>query len=175
MTIITVNLVLNTIVAVLLVGYGLWFKNVVQHQLSAKDSTIETLKTTIVLHETEIAAVKGDRAPAIASAYKVMREHANLITEENQKLDEQVRFLTERQREEETTGVLIEKSLESLEQVRGLHFAINILLKHLEDDMKNVTTTIDIRVFMGKTLDAMSEISKLASKLIEKADTREGD
>jgi hypothetical protein len=39
MTIVAIcTLLLNAVVAVLLVGYGIWFKDIVKHQLGAKDT-----------------------------------------------------------------------------------------------------------------------------------------
>jgi len=62
--------------SLVLVG-GIWLKYVVAQQLKTKDTTIESLNAAIKLQETEIAGLKGDRAPAIAAEYKTMREYAS--------------------------------------------------------------------------------------------------
>jgi len=59
-----------------LVG-GIWLRYVVNQQLKAKDTTIETLSAAIKLHEAEIASLKGDRAPALAAEHKIMKEFAD--------------------------------------------------------------------------------------------------
>jgi len=76
-----------------LVG-GFYLSHFVNQQLKAKDATIETLNAANKLREAEIAALKSDRAPAIAADYKVMREHADKMTEDKRRLDERVAELT---------------------------------------------------------------------------------
>ena len=84
------NIVLNAIVAVLVVGYGVWLRNVFKHQIGAKDATIES-------KDAEISRLRTDTAPAIAAAYDAMRKHADQMTADvgllNQKLDEQTKVL----------------------------------------------------------------------------------
>lgn len=84
------NIVLNAVVAVLVVGYGLWLRNVFQHQIKAKDATIET-------KDAEISRLKAETAPAIAEAYSKMRAHADQMTVDanllSEKLDEQIKSL----------------------------------------------------------------------------------
>jgi len=67
------NIVLNVVVAVLVIGYGIWLRNVFKHQIEAKDATIET-------KDAEISRLRGETAPAIAAAYAAMRQHADQMT-----------------------------------------------------------------------------------------------
>jgi hypothetical protein len=83
MTIEAWNLLLNGTIAVLLICYGVWLKNVVDQQLKAKDATIETLKAAISSDEAEIARLKSDTAPAIVAAYQAMRLHADQMTKDS--------------------------------------------------------------------------------------------
>ena len=117
------TLVLNVVVAVLLVGYGLWFRNIVNQQLSAKDTTIETLNAAIKLRETEIAGLKGERAPAIAKDYLVMVQHAEQITKEKNELSERIENLTEEQKESKKVRAI----LGMMAEVDGLAVAADIL------------------------------------------------
>src|ERR1700693_1452166 len=72
-----------------LVG-GIWLKYVVAQQLAAKDTTIESLQTTVKLCEKQISGLEGERAPAIAAEHKTMREYAERMTEDKQKLEAQL-------------------------------------------------------------------------------------
>ena len=69
----TYSILLNSVVGVLIVGYGIWLRNVVKHQIEAKDSTIQS-------KDAEISRLRGETAPAIAEAYAKMRAHADAMT-----------------------------------------------------------------------------------------------
>jgi cell division protein FtsB len=66
MTIQAWNIVLNAVVAVLIIGYGIWLRNIVTQQLKSKDAAIGALDAVIKVKEAEISALKSDTAPAIA-------------------------------------------------------------------------------------------------------------
>ena len=84
------SILLNAIIGVLIVGYGIWLRNVFNHQIKAKDATIEA-------KDAEISRLRADAAPAIADAYAKMRAHANQMAADvnllNQKLDDQTKVL----------------------------------------------------------------------------------
>ena len=63
------NLVLNIVVGVLVIAYGIWLKHVIDQQLKSKDTAIAALEAVIKVKEAQISALKDDTAPAIASAY----------------------------------------------------------------------------------------------------------
>jgi len=73
MTLETYSILLNTTIGVLIIGYGIWLRNVFQHQIKAKDATIET-------KDAEISRLRGETAPSIADAYAKMRAHAESMT-----------------------------------------------------------------------------------------------
>lgn len=77
MTIAEWNIVLNALIAVLLLFYGLWFRNVVNQQLKSKDATIESLAAAIKANEAEISRLQGESAPAITDAYMRLRDFSN--------------------------------------------------------------------------------------------------
>jgi hypothetical protein len=56
MTIETYSILLNTIIAVLIVGYGVWLRNIFKHQIESKDATIEA-------KDAEISRLRADAAP----------------------------------------------------------------------------------------------------------------
>jgi uncharacterized protein HemX len=85
------NLVLNATIGVLVLGYGLWLRNVIEQQLKSKDTAIQALEAGLKSKEAEISVLKTDTAPAITEAYKKMREHANQMTEESARLGEQLK------------------------------------------------------------------------------------
>jgi|HubBroStandDraft_6_1064221.scaffolds.fasta_scaffold537110_1 uncharacterized protein YukE len=99
MTIQAWNIVLNAVVAVMVVAYGIWLKNIVTQQLNSKDTAIDALNAVIKVKDAEISALKSDTAPAIATAYKVMLEHADKMTAEVNRLSEQLRKAAEEQRQ----------------------------------------------------------------------------
>lgn len=126
MTIADWTLLLDAVICVLLVSYGVWFRDVVKHQLRLKDATIETL-------ESKISSLKDERAPAIAADYKMMKEHAETVTIEKQRLDEEKRTLDRRVRELS----MIQGHLEAFHQIdvyraesEGLRNATKLLLNH---------------------------------------------
>jgi hypothetical protein len=86
LTIAVFSILLNAIIAVLLVIYGIWFKYIVRHQLDSKDAAIQALQTAIAAKDAVIQQLEGEKAPAIAQNYKIMKEHANEITEMNMQL-----------------------------------------------------------------------------------------
>jgi hypothetical protein len=98
MTIEAWNIVLNAVVAVVLVVYGVWLKNIVNQQLKSKDTAIGALEAVIKIKDAEISALKADTAPAITKAYADMREHANQMTAEVQGLSEQLTKVVEDQK-----------------------------------------------------------------------------
>lgn len=118
------NLVLNVVIVVLLAGYGIWLKKVVDQQLKAKDATIETFKAAIRAYEAEIARLKGDTAPAIAEAYQKMRAHADQMTNDSLKLHKDVEALAlEKQNTGKNSSVA-----KSMATVDGLMFAAHELM-----------------------------------------------
>jgi hypothetical protein len=160
MTIVTIcTLVLNAVVAVLLVGYGLWLRNIFIQQLSAKDTTIETLNAAIKLHEGEVAALKGDRAPAIAAEYKTMREHADLMTREKQVLDEQMKILIEKQSKASAPDV--DSALLENAQSRGMALAASIVFKHIGTQGYG---PIDTKKLLPNIFHAIEEITEEINK-----------
>jgi hypothetical protein len=56
MTIQAWNIVLNAVVAIMVVAYGIWLKNIVTQQLQTKDTTIESLEAALKTKDAEIAA-----------------------------------------------------------------------------------------------------------------------
>jgi hypothetical protein len=77
------GLLLNSIVAVLVVVYGIWFRNIVKLQLDAKDSAISALKAAMESKDAEISRLGGEAAPAIATAYKNVKDFAEDIAKNN--------------------------------------------------------------------------------------------
>jgi uncharacterized membrane protein YhiD involved in acid resistance len=117
------NLVLNAIIAVLLVAFGLWFKRITDEQLRSKDATIEILREAIALHETHVAQLKEQRAPAIIAEHKTISEYADKITAEKRELDKQ---LNEKIKEMKSAKVDM-----ALAEASGMLLASNILIQSL--------------------------------------------
>ncbi|MGD0509402.1 MAG: hypothetical protein ABSA27_16505 [Terriglobales bacterium] len=162
MTIVVIcTLVLNAVVTVLLVGYGLWFRNIVKQQLNAKDTTIETLNAAITSHQAEISILKGDRAPVITAEYKIMREHADQMTADKQALDEQVKKLTESQKE----GAKMHQVEKVMSEIDGLRFASELLMnpfnrytsEFMSPEALGAHETL-LQNFMLDTMDVMTQI-----------------
>jgi hypothetical protein len=102
------NILLNVVVGVLVVGYGIWLKNVVDQQIKAKDSTIETFKAIIEGKDADIARLQSDTAPAIAEQYSKMRSHADRMTADVADLQ---RIVDEKTKSMPSIRLLIEISL----------------------------------------------------------------
>ena len=153
------TLVLNAVVGVLLICYGLWFRNIVNQQLRTKDTTIETLNAAIKLHEVEIAGLKGDRAPAIAAEYKTIREYADRMTADKQGLDQRLKKLTERQKEE----AKIHMVETAMAEVDGLLVASDLLLSHFANYGEVMSSGVApeqgfFQSFVLGTLDVLKKI-----------------
>jgi hypothetical protein len=81
------NILLNIVIAVLLVGYGVWVRNIFRQQLASKDSTIERLGAAIKANEAEIARLRGETAPAIADSYERLKTFAQRMAAESNDLN----------------------------------------------------------------------------------------
>jgi hypothetical protein len=132
MTIESWNLFFSAGIAALLSIGGIWLKHVVDQQLRAKDSSIQSLESVIKSKEAEISALKADTAPAIVKAYSDMRQHANEMTEEVQRLFGQVKLLSAKQvKTVEQRPELFTSFQAAVNEARGLHLASDILLQAL--------------------------------------------
>jgi SMC interacting uncharacterized protein involved in chromosome segregation len=69
-----------------MVGYGIYIRDLVNKQIAAKDSTIETLNA-------QISALQANTAPEIMKAYGVAKEYAEQMTKEKNHLQEEVEKL----------------------------------------------------------------------------------
>ena len=85
-----INIILNAAIGVLVVGYGIWLKQIIDQQLKTKDTTIETLKTMIEGHTSEIARLKADAAPAIVDAYHKVKTFADQMAGSNNELNTRI-------------------------------------------------------------------------------------
>ena len=92
MTIEAWNILLSAAILALLTGGGLWLKYVVDQQLKFKDTAIEALEGVVKLKDAHIATLEDNTAPAIVEAYAKMRQHANIMTDESQKLSARTIF-----------------------------------------------------------------------------------
>jgi cell division protein FtsB len=113
------SILVNAVIAALILVGGIWLRSVVTQQLKSKDTAIQALDATIKSKEAEISALVNDRAPAIAKAYAQMREHANQMTEETQRLQDRFEVLSGKQQLKET----LIPAREILAQVKGLQWA----------------------------------------------------
>lgn len=84
------SILLNTTIGVLIVGYGIWLRNIFKHQIEAKDAIIAA-------KDAEITRLRADMASAIVEAYAKMRAHADQMTVDvnlfNQTLDKHTKIL----------------------------------------------------------------------------------
>jgi hypothetical protein len=110
-------------------GFALYLNKFIRQQVAAKDATIqqkdamvEFFKSAISAHQAEIAALKGERTPAIVAEHKAMLEFAERITIEKQELSKQVNSLTEEQKETQKMKAM----LGLMYEIDGLSFATDI-------------------------------------------------
>ena len=83
MTVEAWTLILQAVLTVLVVTYGIWLRNIVKQQIDAKEATIQSLQT-------QIAGLKQEVAPAIVTHYQTMRAHAEEMTGEVQRLKQEL-------------------------------------------------------------------------------------
>ena len=144
-----------------LVG-GIWLKYVVDQQLKLKDSEIGTLNTAIKLHESQIAALKAERAPAIAAEYKTMLEHAEKMTAEKQRLDELVKTLKESNKRDARL-VRIEHNMAERD---GLTIASSLLMAGIFNYAAGVdSTAAEEHSFGGFTVGMLDVLRKIDSEI----------
>ena len=140
MTIEQWGIVLNATIGALLVGYGVWFRYVLEHQLRSKDTAIQALEAALKAKDAEISRLQGDTAPAIAAAYSTMREHANLATEESQRLLRQVTELTQEQQRLEKVAPVNSRLSECIGlrvAYKIIHLVFNDIYEH--SDLEHVS------------------------------------
>lgn len=113
MTIQEWNILLDAVIAILLIFYGFWLKNVIDQQLKAKDTAREALEAVIKSKEAEISRLSGNTAPAIVRDYAVMKQHANDMTEQKLRLSEDVKKLSTQLQQKEMVAPVRELLLES--------------------------------------------------------------
>jgi septal ring factor EnvC (AmiA/AmiB activator) len=172
MTIEAWTLLFSAITSGLVLVGGVWLKHVVNQQLKSKDTTIETLNAAIKLHEAEIAALKNDRAPAIATEYKTMREHADRMTADKQALDEQIKKLTESQKE----GEKVQQLIKAMSEIDGLTLASNLLTEAFDRYISGMKISPANRVEQDSLLqDFMLDILDVVSGIGKEVETRNMD
>lgn len=69
------SIVLNMIIGALVIGYGIWLRRFLKHQIRAKDA-IEALESALTTKDAEISRLHTDTA--IAEAYARMRPQPSL-------------------------------------------------------------------------------------------------
>lgn len=69
------SIVLNMIIGALVIGYGIWLRGFLKHQIRAKDA-IEALESALTTKDAEISRLHTDTA--IAEAYARMRPQPSL-------------------------------------------------------------------------------------------------
>ena len=89
------NILLRAVVGVLVFGYGIWLRQIIVHQLKAKDSTIESLHAAIEANEAIASRLKDLQAPAIARDLEQMTRTADKYAEEKRQLEEKVKAFEE--------------------------------------------------------------------------------
>src|SRR5437667_1287506 len=94
MTIAMWSLVLNIVIAVLVVGYGIWLRNIMSQQLQSKNAEIQALEAAIKTRDAQISALQADTAPAIIEKYKNVRTFANEMAAESQQTFDKLNSLT---------------------------------------------------------------------------------
>jgi hypothetical protein len=130
----TWNILLDAVIAVLLVAYGFWLRNVFRHQLASKDSTIENLGAAIKANEAEIARLRAEIAPAITESYERLKKYAELAASESNELANRLKVAESKQTKmDPKTSVLVAAS-----RVRGYLEASVTFRKRVEEVIKSV-------------------------------------
>jgi len=169
-----IGIILNAIIAVLVVGYGIWLRNIFEHQLKAKDSTIESYEAIIKIHESEVSRLKAEATPAIVNAYQTVRNFADEMADTNSRLTvqinelksntiQQVPGLQERLRAEGflvATGMFQEaiKPITTTEGHKGSVVTANDFLKAIQ------TFASDVSNWMAVHTKELNEFTQLAKK-----------
>lgn len=72
------SIALNTVIGVLVIGYGIWLRKIFKRQIAAKDAVIQVLESALTTKNAEISRLHADTA--IAEAYARMRPQQSLKT-----------------------------------------------------------------------------------------------
>jgi hypothetical protein len=158
-------LVVNAVVAVLMVGYGVWLKHFMKQQLADKDSVIESLKAVATSKDTEISKLKGDVAPAVTQSLAWMT--ADTIRLWN---------LVNNFSEPPERAAVVAPALEWLARAKGVIFCSELLKSNLAFAESGKTTEEQYVNACATTLkDYDAEIVRLRSEtngLVEKLKKR---
>jgi hypothetical protein len=160
----TWNILLNAVIGVLLLGYGIWLRSVVRRQLDSKDSTIESLGAAIKANEAEIARLHGETAPAIADSYKRMKEFAERIAAESNDLATRFKAI-ESDRQKIATDVSRERLSGHAE---GFAAAASMLAKRIRELIRipNPTNNITARELYGALMRFAQDVELHSSDLV---------
>lgn len=167
MTVQELNLLLNVIVVVLLAGYGIWLRYVMRQQLQSKDTTIEALRTAIEVKEAEISRLQGEIAPTIATHYTTMRQYAEQVTEDFNKVHEQLSTVVARIQHSERLWPAVQAMLEA----QGMKIVQTLLDEPLEPFFQQLAISspslpsLDtLKKFVTGCTDAQKRINKEVNK-----------
>ena len=161
MTIETWNIVLNAVIAVGLVVYGIWLKYITDQQLKSKDATIQA-------KDAEIARLQAESAPTIAAKYKAMKEYADQITEESQRLTDQLNTFAAadaRSKKYAPANKLVGESSGLLQSAKLIDEQAELLRQREHANASEVANAL-VKLF-DRILDEAAEKQKQAKAIIE--------
>jgi hypothetical protein len=154
MTIEEWNTVLSAAILVLLTGGGIWLKYVVEQQLKSKDTAIQALEGVITLKDAHIASLESNTAPAIVRAYADMRQHANQVTEDSQRLAAQLAEAQQHKAEATHTS----QSTVLIAEGKALSGAFDLIREHIGQvlfpDGENINPLFDDRASFEALYDS---------------------
>jgi len=167
------NLLVSAGICALLIVGGFWLKYFVDQQ-------IKSLNAIIQLKDAEISTLRSDIAPAITRAYNDMRQHADTMTQDVQRISEELKKV---QKKYETSLHVLDLETESTNREKrgarafyesnGLLLAIKIISEKFGSLSRGaVNNSSDLVNKVMDTYDAALELihSEIHSRYIQTAD-----
>ncbi len=147
------TLVLNAIVVVLMIGYGIWLKYIIGHQLTAKDAAIAASKALTEIKDAEIAKLKSGAAPAATRSDDLKREFADTMSANELRLSSELDNLSQRQDRADLAAPV----LEWLAAAKGVTFSLEVFKSNFAFAKDKNTTESQYVHACTKTLKAFDD------------------
>jgi hypothetical protein len=118
------QVILESVILVLVTGFGFWAKHVFTQQVAMKDVAIQALQSALTSKDAEIARLTSETAPQLAQRYMQMTQYVDhmtgIATESESRLHEAESRL---RRTLERVGTFNEKQKRNLDSLKRINSA----------------------------------------------------
>jgi hypothetical protein len=185
MTLQIAQIIVSAAIAGMMVGYGFWIRNVVKQQGELKDAGLEALRSALTAKDAEISRLNAESAPNIIAKYKLVKDHAEQMTNEASVLAVQFR-----EREEELQKALQNQRLlykltenqseryehlmnvnQTLGEVSGLSIATQFVLDAIAPYMGPQKSRITAEQWLDAIMAGQNAVTEATQERLKKLET----